>query len=1022
MLFFLWRPIAVIALFATLTLAGAIISSFLPVELLPNLKYPRLVIITSLQNATAEEIETMITRPIEESVAGVMGLKSIKSTSYEGISTVYLAFDWSSGLTSAAAEVREKLDLIANELPKETKQPVVLQYDPTDAPILTIAATSTNNFHNLRYTAKTLVKNELETVGGVAAIRLTGGEEPEIQILVDPSRMVAHGIDLKIISETLENSNINFPGGKIYQGTFEIPVRTVGRFSTLDQARETPVSVGEASSVKIKDIAEVHRGFRDRTSINRFNGTSVVLLGVMKEPTANSIDVSRDVHARISSINQRLPDGTKLIVVDDEAPFLITTLGDLKKDMLVGSILAFLALLAGLRRISSATLVVISIPVSVLSTFTFMALFGIHLNILSISGLALGVGMMVDGSIVVLEAIDRKIRQGNETRIATNLALKEVASSITSGTITTLVALLPIMLLSGLSQRLFRDFAFTISASLMISLTVAIVLLPCLIVWKFKTYSVSSVRTPWQDVLELFYRNLLQKTLRKPLTVLSVAGGILALTLIVGSRFGFELVPQLNVGEFAAKIEFPVNSGLEKIEEKINALEGWLKGCAEIAGFTTEAGTEQSAGGLEPSHSALKSNQAKITVKIKQDSSAYRDPNIIVNDIRNQTSSWKDTKIEFIFRHGPLSRIFGGTDVPEILRILGDDLEKLRTVGQEARTLLAKSPYFKDVITEGSSLTRQIRVNVNSNKAAARGISVEEVGRTIRTAIEGKTVGKIVEAEKDSELKLRLNTKDRTTIDDLKLLPIVSPRGEMFLLGDFAEFVPGDGPREIIRNDRRRCVSMHANTEGLSFSKAEKEAREILNTVDLPKDFQIGSGGEKAELAASLGSLSGAITLSAVLVYVTLVVQFESFVWPLVIFVAVPMGLVGPVIATMFSGWTINMFNLIGLVALIGIVVNNSILIVAFVNSLRSNGMDVFSAIVQGSSIRLKPILMTTGTTICGALPLCLDFGGAAPFNKPLAITIASGLLVSTVFTLFLVPAVYLIVSRTRFGRIQSHG
>lgn len=1018
-MFYLRHPIAVIALFSTLTLSGAIISSYLPVELLPNLKYPRLVVITSLENATAEEIETMITRPIEEAVGTVMGLKSLRSISSEGTSSVYLQFDWGAALSSSATEVREKLDLVADEIPREAKQPIVLQYDPTDTPILTLALVSTGNTTNLRQIAKTIVKADLETVSGVAAVRLTGGEEAEVQVLVDRSRMVAHQIDLKTITERLESANINFPGGKIHQGEIELPVRTVGRFSSLAQALETPLGMGGAgSAVKVKDIAEVKKGSRDRTSINRFQGTQVVLIGLIKESTANSIEVSKNVHSRITDITKRLPDGTKLVVVDDEAPFLTTTLGDLRKDILIGSLLAFLALLMGLRRIQSATLVMISIPVSVLSTFTFMALFGIHLNIMSIAGLALGVGMLVDGSIVVLEAIDRKSREAKSALEATVLAIKEVSSSVTTGTITTLVALLPIMLISGLSQRIFRDFAFTISVSLMISLLVAIVLLPCIIVWKLKISDISSSPSQLESMLRSFYRNLIEKALERPNRVVSIAAGILVLTLIVNSQFGFELTPQLNVGEFAIKLELPLNSGLEELEKKVDTLEGWIKKHAEIASFTTEGGIEQTKGGVETSQQIGKPNQAKITVKIKPDSPAYSDPTKIIEEIRKQASLWTDAKIDFVFRQGPLSRILGGSDIPEILRIFGNDLLQLKTVSAKAQDLLAKSPHLKDVKVEGSSMTQQIQVNVNQNKSAARGISVEDVGKTVRTAIEGKTVGKFVEADQESDIRVRLNQKYRTTVEDLKQLPILSSRDEMSLLGSFADFIPGEGPREVIRNDRRRSLSIHANPKDLSLSNAEKEARGILSAIDLPKDFQIGPGSEKAELVSSLGTLTSAIFLSALLVYVTLVVQFESFIWPLVIFSAVPMTLVGPTVATMFSGWTINILNLIGMVALIGIVANNAILIVAFVNSLRSQGTDVLPAIVQGCSIRLKPVLMTTVTTICGALPLCLDFSGAAPLNRPLAITVVSGLLASSFFTLILVPTIYLLVSKTRFGRI----
>lgn len=1020
MWFYLRHPVAVIALFSTLALSGAIISSYLPVELLPNLKYPRLVVVTTMENTTAEEIETMITRPVEDAVGAVMGLKAMKSVSGEGISSVYLQFDWGASLSACATEVREKLDLVADEIPKEGKQPIVLQYDPTDTPILTLALISGDSSRNLRQIAKTVVKNQLETVSGVAAVRLSGGEEPEVQVLVDRSRMAAHQLDLKAIAERLENANINFPGGKIHQGSIELPVRTVGRFSNLDQARETPLWKGStgSSAIKVKDVAEVRKGARDRSSINRFQGNPVVLLGIIKESNANSIDVSSKIHSRIPEIVRRLPESVSLVVVDDEAPFLTTTLGDLKKDILLGSVLAFVALFIGLRRIRSAFLVMLSIPVSVMSTFALMALFGIKLNVMSIAGLALGVGMLVDGSIVVLEAIDRKMSEARTTLDAAVLALKEVSTSVTTGTITTLIALLPITIISGLSQRIFRDFVFTISASLMISLMVAIVLLPCIVVWKMKPSGFSNAFQRSNENVKRSYAHVLDRVLKRPQRVILVSCGVFVLSLLVVSQFGFELTPALNVGEFAIKIELPSNSGVEELGRKVDSIEGWIKNRPEVESFTTVGGVEQSTGGTDPAQLSGKPNHAKITVKIKPDSPQFFDPSKLLEGIRSHALSLTDAKIDFVFRQGPLSRILGGSEIPELIRIFGNDLEQLKLVCENSQNILAQSPHLRDVKVEGSSMTRQIQVKVDRNKAASRGISVEDVGKTVRAGVEGKTVGKFVEADQECDIRVRLNEKDRRSLEDLRNVPVLSSKDEMSLLGSFSEFISRDGPREIIRNDRRRSATIHANPAGLSLSGAEAEARSLLTAVNLSGDLQIGAGSDRSELVSSLGTLTSVILLSALLVYVTLVVQFESFVWPLVIFAAMPVTLVGPAVAGMFSSWTINILNLVGMVTLIGIVANNSILIVAFVNSLRAQGLDSYSAILGGCSTRLRPILMTSATTICGALPLCLDFSGAAPLNRPLAITVVSGLVASSLFTLILVPAVYLVVSKTRFGKI----
>ncbi len=514
------HPVAVISLFAVLVFAGLVTWVWLPVELLPSLKHPRLVIITSFGSASAEEVESLLTRPVEEAVGTVSGLRSVDSVSSEGVSTVTLKFDWGINISMAAAEVREKLDLITDEFPRDAKLPIVVQYDPSDAPIMTLAVTGSEDLTALQVLARNRIKTELETVNGVAAVRLTGGLIPEIQVLADESRLAAHSIDLKTLSTFLEKANINFPGGRVMKGSLELPVRTVGRFKTVDEIRTVSIGRGdEGGTVRVKDVAEVEETHKDRTSISRVNSRSAVLLSILKESTANTLEVSGRVKDKLGEIRRSLPPNVGVEVVDDEAPFVEDSLRNLRSNMLEGSGLAFLALLIALRSLGTALLIMIAVPVSVFSTYAFMSFAGVSLNIMSIGGMALGIGMLVDCSIVVLQNVHKKRGVVPDLTKAVEIAVGEVASSLVSGTLTILVVLVPIMFMSGLAQRLFRDFAFTLASSLLMSLLTAIIFLPALIVSLFKK-SAKRVQTS-QSRLESTYGKVLFRLIKRPLSTVS---------------------------------------------------------------------------------------------------------------------------------------------------------------------------------------------------------------------------------------------------------------------------------------------------------------------------------------------------------------------------------------------------------------------------------------------------------------------------------------------------------------------
>jgi len=1007
-IFILRHPVAMVAIFTGLALGGTLALPLLPIDLLPSLKHPQLLVLTSLQNASAEEVESLLTRPVEEAVGTVSGVKSVTSTSSQGISNVSLRFDWGTQMAAAASEVREKLDLIADQLPREVKLPVVVQYDPAEAPILTMALSGPLDPVSLRTFAANNLKNEIETVNGVALVRLKGGLSREIAVLVDSGRMAAHNVDLLAIAGRLETANINFPAGQIVDGPLEIPIRTVGRFQNLDEMRSVCVGRGVTGcSVMLADVAQVKDWHRNVTGICRVNGQPAVLLGVIKEPTANTTEVTERALGKFQELESRLPQGARLNLVDNEAPFIQDALKDLRDQILLGSVLAFLVLWAGIRRLSTAIVITLAIPTCVLSTFAFMRLFSVNLNLMSIGGLALGVGMLVDNSIVVLEVIDRK-RGSSQTKLQTvAAAVNEVLPSITAGTITTLVVLLPINFMSGLAQRLFRDFSFTLAVSLLLSLFTAVILLPTVVTWVGRGRIPTSVTVPYQGLRDR-YAGLLKTALEFRSVVVILSLTAFALASLVVYRSGFEFLPTVSAGKFSIKLTLPEDSSLDRVRKAVDTVEHLVSTRPEVDSFFTEAGLEKEGGGLESAIQVERSNQARIDVTLGEEFRSLERGRAVIEALRAQTRSLADTQVEFVFSGGPLARALGGRGVHEIVKVVGHDLHVLSELGRSILETLQRNRTFSDVQCGGILWTKQVRVTVDRYQAAARDLTVEDIAQTVRTAVHGKVVGKFIEGDTETDIRVRLRTGENTTIDELKQLPVlVRGMQETVFLGQLAATEPGQGPLEIVRTDQRRSLVFHANVVGTSFSRGAEEAVASVKSVGIPAGYDVRHGTEKSEMISSLSDLAWAIGLAGLLVYVALVVQFESLVWPLVIFASVPMAVVGPSIALAVTGSFINIQVMIGMLVLVGIVVNNAILIVVCINQVPAGGMPIRNAIIEGALQRFRPVIMTTLTTVFGALPVCLAWGAAAPLNRPLALTLASGLLSSTIFTLFLVPVVY---------------
>jgi HAE1 family hydrophobic/amphiphilic exporter-1 len=1018
------HPVALVSLFTILVLAGLLSVPQLPVELLPSLSYPRLIVRTTFGNAAPEEIETLITKPVEAALGTVVGLRSLTSVSTEGLSTVTLRFEWGSKMSLAATEVREKLDPITEALPRDVKPPLVMHYDPSEDPIVTLAFYGTGDTASLRLRVETSIKPDLETLPGVAAVRLSGGGVSEIMVLVDRGRIAALGLDLKTVANQIEAANINFPGGKIIRGPLELPVRTVGRFTNLEQIRQLPLKRGESEGVvRLADLGQVKEAQGERSSISRFNGQSAILLSIIKEPSANIVDVSRRVRERASAIKKALPPDTNFVVADDQGPFIEEALGELRNSALWGGLLALVVLLIGLRSFRSAVLIMVAIPVSVVATMGFMVLAGVSLNFMSIGGLAIGIGMLVDASIVVLESIHRHSLQTQDIFEAVDEGVREVNASVVSGAFTSVVVLIPILFMSGLAQRLFRDFAFTMGCSHIISLVTALLLLPALVLLIQGKKPTGGIPRP--SSIQALYEAILPWALKRKLIVISLCLGALLASVWGLARLGFEMLPNLDNNQFSVRLVLPSDTSIEGLERAVDTMEALVREVPGVEAYITEAGAESRTDLSVAGQPVGKSNEASIVVKMASGSSGVALRDSAVSLLRAKSNQVPGATLDFMLNQSFLSRALGESGTSQLLRLVGDDVLVLADIGQRLLARLHGDPHLHDVVLQGNVWTKQIQVRVDRYQAAARGLSVREAAETVQAAVEGKLVGKFIQEGKETDIRVILRPDDRKTVEDLGKVPLrlsirpprggdhdpnaqySEPREHVYILSQIADVVVGEGPREILRTDRRRNLILNANVVGEAFSKGEERARKVAGSLDLPQGYEVLPGAERFELMASLQSLAVAIVVALMLTYAVMAVQFESVRWPLIILLTIPMTIAGPALVLNLAGIHISVLVLIGGVVLIGVVVNNGILMVAYINELRGRGLSTYNAIIQGSRVRLHPVLMSTATNVLGVLPICFGLGSGAALRKGLAITVASGLAASLIFTLFLVPVLY---------------
>jgi HAE1 family hydrophobic/amphiphilic exporter-1 len=1055
------RRVTIMMSVVAIVLFGLVSLSRLKVNLLPDISYPTVTVRTELTGAAPIEIENLLTKPIEEAVGVIRNVRLVRSISRAGQSDVTLEFSWGTDMDIAGIDVREKIDIL--DLPIEAQRPLLLRFDPSSEPIMRLSllqkgedgaevTTSESSLKALRRLAEDQLKNELEAEEGTAAVKVSGGLEDEIEIQVDQQKLSQLGISIQQIAQRIRAENVNLSGGRLEEGNQRFLVRTINEFQSVEGFASAIVANVADRPIYLGDVATVTRGYKEREAITRVKGRESVELAVYKEGDANTVQVANRVERRLQQIQKSLPDDLELVKIYDQSKFIASAINDVTTAAIFGGILAIIVLYGFLRDSRATSIIAVAIPISVIGTFLLMYANDISLNIMSLGGIALAVGMLVDNAIVVLENIFRKREQGENSLEAARNGTAEVSGAVTAATLTTIAVFFPMVFISGIAGQLFRDQALTVTFALVFSLIVALTLIPMLaalgsgyryedvkedtpagrftrivarvitgLAWVFSKikwlfwlilWAPSWLLQRLYKAVAAFYPGMLAWSLGHRAIILSGATAIFVATMLLIPRLGTELIPQLSQGEFNVDLRLPPGAPLADTDRAIQTTQRATRDIDNVELSFSVAGTGNR---LDANPVEAGENTGTLSITMSP-GSGREEENKAMDVMRRELSRLPGVQYEF---SRPALMSFAS---PLQIEVSGYNLDALAAVNQAIVTAMSASDRFTDIKTTIEQGNPEIQIVFDQERAAKLGLAVRDIADRVVANVRGEVATRFTWRDKKIDVLVRsVDTRD-ASVEELRKL-IVNPTAERpVTLEAVADIRVSRGPSEIRRVAQERVALITANLGYGDLGAAAAEARSIIDRTPMPSGITAMVSGQNEEMQASFQSMQFALGLAVFLVYLVMASQFESLIHPFVILFTIPLALVGAVLALFLTGTTVNIVALIGVIMLAGIVVNNAIILVDLINQLRSSGAGKTEAIMDAGRARLRPILMTTLTTALGLLPMAIGFGEGAEVRTPMAITVIGGLLVSTLLTLIVIPVVYSVLDRKKWPSSLAAG
>ncbi|VAW33131.1 RND efflux system, inner membrane transporter [hydrothermal vent metagenome] len=1056
------RRVTVFMLALTMLLFGSIAIKEMSVTLLPDLQYPTFTVRTDYANAGPEEIELLITKPVEETVGVIKGLSRVYSVSSTGRSDVKLELNWDADIKQAAYEIRDRIDSV--RLPLDAQPPVLLRFNPSTAPIMQVVLTLLEQdddlaqLKQLRTFTEQLFKKKLEPVTGVAAVKISGGLEQEIQIEPDQYKLAQLGLSVGDVSLRLRQENINLSGGAIKQGTQLYLVRTVNQFQDLTTIKDIVISIKDSKPIRIRDIANVSLYHKDRNSINRLDGKEAIEIAIYKEGDANTVEVAENIKQKLKELESILPKNAQLEIINDQSEFISDAIGNVVTAAIIGGILAVLVIYLFLQDIRATMVIATLIPVSVIAGFFLMYQAGVSFNIMSLGGIALAIGLLVDNGIVVLENIASKRKAGLKKLAAVQQGTREVGSAIVASTLTTIAVFLPLVFVKGIAGQLFKDQALTVTFTLIVSLFIALTLVPMLMsIGSKKTFSMSNEDVEYKpktrlgaqlrkgrkfllntvldkiiylikaiiklialsmrylllypskfinllfNALAKIYQRLLPWSLRHRMIVLGLTILIFILSIMMIPKLGMNLIPDLDAN--TVKVNFKLAEGvvIEKTDETIQKLSTELN---QLEAIKFVYGIGGQGAQLDVSALSAGENSGQLLIRTKAGANKSHVQQQVLQILNAQPGLNSELQAgEFFELSNPIE-----------IELSGFDIELLKQQGRRLRDALIANKSFINVDDGLSPGNPEIQIYFDQERIAMLGLTNRQVANVVVDKVLGKSETTVHWQDQKIAILVRNPLEQRNSIQSVSQLLINPQSNNPITLGDVAEIKIAQGPGQILRRDQDRVVVITADIVGIDLAQAVTVAKDVISQTKIHPLVVAKVTGQNKDLQESNNSMIFALVLAIFLVYMVLASQFESFIHPFVILFSIPLAMIGAIWALYLSNTQISVVVFIGLIMLAGIVVNNAIVLIGKIKQLQELGASLHQALIEAGNARLRPIIMTTVTTVLGLLPMVVTIVGnqsaGAEIRAPMAITVIGGLIVSTFLTLIVVPVIYSLVTK----------
>ena len=1015
------RPVAVSMLWLAVVLAGTLSAGRLPIDLLPDLAYPRLNVAVTYPSVAPVEVERLVTEPVERALSTVPGVEGVESVSRDGASLTTVRFAWGTDMDFAALNVRETLDQLRGALPQSATRPLVLRTDPTAEPIMTVTlagrVASDADVWALTNFADAVVKRRLEQINGVAQAVVTGGVQREIHVDVDPERLESVGMTIPDVAEALDAANYSAPGGTVVRGRYRYPLRTLGELTTAAQigdvvVRRRPRPVRGSGreglarvaafdrGVAVRDLATVEDGFREREAMARYNGRPAVGLLVYKESGANTVRVTRRVDAVLAELGRAHPE-VSLDVAASQAGFVAGAIANVAQEVVVGGILAFLVLFLFLRDPRVPVAIAVAIPVSLVATLALLDAAGASLNVMSLGGLALGVGLLMDNSIVVVENIFRHRQRGLAPPDAAVRGTDEVQGPVVASTLTNVAVFGPIVYVTGVAGELFGALSLAVALALGVSVLVSLTLVPTMAArWTTRERGAGGVLATFDRAFARFadwYARLLARALDHRGRTIAMSGTLLVLAAAVGLALDRGLLPDVEQGGFTVRIELPRGTQLGPTADVAERWDSVLRADRDVAAVFAHVGRREAAAGLTDDGSGP--NTAALTVRLHGGARTER----VLQRTRRRVADPPGATVTFeTGRATALGQLLGTADADVGVRIRGDDLDAAAAYARHVARELGELSVLTNVRVSTGEGQPEVRVEVDRDRAASYGVTARRAAQAVDAYVGGVTATELVAFDQRTPVIVRLPEASRRSLGVLAQLRVDGvPLRELVTVREAA------GPGEVRRIAQARATVVYADVAGGGLQGAIEEVRRVTETLPPPPGLRAEVGGENEEMRRSFAALGLAFGIALLLMYMILAAEFESLLQPLIVLLTVPLALIGAVLALWVTGTGLNAVSLIGVIVLVGIVDNDAVMKIDFINRRRCDGLGVRAAIMEAGHARLRPIVINSVTALLGLLPMALGIGPGAALQAPLAIAVLGGLVTATALTLVVIPVAY---------------